>query len=318
MGIDELELPPASHRLPYCYRLHGLTIASEIELPQLEPRRVDEIASADIRIRRGELPDPAKGRPTDVPYVHLWGSGALMYFPDLGRYLIEDGREVVVDASRDAEPAVVRLFILGSVMGMACHQRGLMALHASAVAFDDQVVAFMGWQGAGKSTLAAHCLAAGARLVSDDLLVVTLGRDGRAHAHPGVPALKLWGNALEALGRTSEGLPRDWWREDKYHVSCSRAVETPLDLRHVLLLDEDETTGDGTLTPLNGAQSIRALVANTYRVEYLDIAGRRDRHFRDCALLASNVPVSRLGRRRDPQRLSATVELVAAVIRKAP
>ena len=55
-------------------------------------------------------------------------------------------------------------------MGILLHQRGRMVLHASAVNINDGAVAFMGHNGAGKSTTTFSFMASGYPLVADDIL----------------------------------------------------------------------------------------------------------------------------------------------------
>jgi hypothetical protein len=63
-------------------------------------------------------------------------------------------------------------FAQGAVLATLLSLKGACVLHASAVEIGGKAVALVGPSGAGKSTLAAFCCAAGARLLTDDLLVV--------------------------------------------------------------------------------------------------------------------------------------------------
>jgi hypothetical protein len=156
--------------MQFFYDVHGLVLGSEFPLPELELRRRQMTDAPDIRVSIGPLPTTPK-RATDLPYVDAENGQALLKIPGAGRYLVSRGRELVVEPEADADFSYVRLFILGSALGLLCHQRGLLPLHASAVELAGEAIAFMGEQGQGKSTLAAHCLAcAPARLVADDTL----------------------------------------------------------------------------------------------------------------------------------------------------
>ena len=57
-------------------------------------------------------------------------------------------------------------------------------LHASAVVLDGAAVAFTAPSGTGKSTLAAHLVAAGASFLTDDVLALD-DRNGVVEAHSG-------------------------------------------------------------------------------------------------------------------------------------
>jgi hypothetical protein len=304
--------------MQFFYDVHGLVLGSEFPLPELELRRRPAASAPDIRVSMGLLP-AAPRRATDLPYVDAENGQALLRIPGAGRYLVSDGRELVVEPEADADFSYVRLFILGSALGLLCHQRGLFPLHASAVELAGEAVAFMGEPGQGKSTLAAHCLAcAPARLVADDTLVVSFDRAGRPWAQPGLPNVKLWRDALGALGRGTDGLRPDRLRVDKFHLPIAdRLVGSAVPLTRVYVLGHDADAGEGRIEPMAGASAAAALIAHTYRVEYLDAAERRRGHFVASARLAGRVSVRRLTRRRDLAAVQATAAAILADLQPA-
>ena len=97
----------------------------------------------------------------------------------------------------------VRAYLLGSIFVVLCQQRGLLPLHASAIAGKSGVVAFLANSGQGKSTLAAHLAQRGFRVLADDVCLVDATQPGSAMVIPTAPWLKLWRNSLENLGRAS-------------------------------------------------------------------------------------------------------------------
>jgi len=300
----------------YAYQVHGLTLHSQFHLPELARRDVAAGSAADVQISEGPIP-AVDTVATEVPYLQLAGDAAVFNFGDAGRVLVRDGRDVVVEAPPEADMALLRLYLFGSVMGMICHQRGLIGLHASAVAINGRAVAFTGQPGAGKSTLAAHCLAAGAQLVADDLLVLSFDEQEGVLAHPGMPNVKLWRDALGVLGRDATELRPDWWRADKFHMPADD-VNTAVPLTRLYVLGADPAAGDGESERLTGQTEARALIINTFRVEYLDAARRRDSHFHDCIRLASALEVVWFRRAIDPARLPATAAQIIGELRRSP
>jgi hypothetical protein len=302
--------------MTFQYEVHGLVLGSNFPLPELASRRRSATRDADVCLAMGPL-TTRRAKPAKPARLKAGKGRALLAIPGAGRYLVSGGREVLVAPEEDADPALVRLFILGSVLGLVCHQRGLLPLHASAVEIDGEAVAFVGDQGRGKSTLAAHCLDHGAaRLVADDILVVSFDAAGRPWAQPGMPSVKLWRDALTALGRDVGSLRPDWLRADKFHLPASdRLVQAPVPLTRVYVLDEDDSAGAGRIEPIAGAAAAATLIAHTYRVEYLDAAEHRAGHFRASARLARSVAVRRLVRCRDLAQVGATVAVVLAEAR---
>jgi hypothetical protein len=296
------------------YRVHGLLLSSEVELPELAARRVAAGAQPDVHIRLGVLERP-EGLPS-WPYscTALADGAAFLEVPDVAQYLVKNGREVVVAPSANADFALARAHLLGWVMALICHQRDSLALHASAVAFGDQVVAFAGDAGAGKSTMAAHCVQAGARLVADDLLRVLLTSEGPVRAYCGVPQLRLWRHALDGLNWTSEGRTPIYRREDKFWVPSESAIlDGELPLVCIYLLEQDATAKEISLERVTGAAAVTALVTNSHGwIKSIDVVGRRPEHFKDCVQLANSVEIVRLKRRLDPGQLTMTAARIAA------
>lgn len=294
-------------RMPYFYGVHGLSIASELELPELgQGGRSNN--HPDVRVRLSALPALSDVRPTSVSFLSVAGTDALFTFDDAARYLVRDGREILIEVYPEADPALVRLFLFGPALGMICCQRGLLALHASSVAFADRAVAFAGPQGAGKSTLAAHSLAAGGVLMSDDFLVVSVADGGPALAQPGMPSLKLWRDALAHLGRSPEGLRPDWFRAEKFHVPATRA-QTPLPLARLCVLEHDEAAEVGKFRRLSGAHALHAIVTNSFPDEYFGTNESRELHFQQCASLARTIEVFELRQNRNLENLHSTAAM---------
>ena len=75
---------------------------------------------------------------------------------------------------KEADEDKIRLYILGTCMGALLMQRKILPLHGSAIAIDGKAYAFVGDSGAGKSTLASAFLSKGYKLLSDDVIAVSL------------------------------------------------------------------------------------------------------------------------------------------------
>jgi hypothetical protein len=84
-------------------------------------------------------------------------------------------------------------------MALAAHADGHLTLHASAVSVAGRAIALVGPKHAGKSTLALALVRKGARLLTDDTLVVRLA-GGVAWAAPGVQRIRVWDDTARALG----------------------------------------------------------------------------------------------------------------------
>jgi hypothetical protein len=187
----------AASRDRYAYSCFGLHIRSEMTLPELGSRYQDAEAAAGpaIDIKLGPVPLELPDSHRNLRSMQVADGTVQLNVHDVARYRIRDGREITVEPEPDSTQRNVRLFLLGSAIGVLCHQRGLLPLHANAIVANGSAVAFVGGSGAGKSTLAAHFSRAGYQVLCDDICVVSCDESGRPFAWPGLPRLKLWQEA---------------------------------------------------------------------------------------------------------------------------
>lgn len=273
------------------YAVFGLNIVSEIPLPELDPPLPGAVPDAAIRLGSLDVPE-------GIPGYSAAGEATLLTVPKVGRYLISGGSEILVDPAPEASERNVRLFLLGSAFGALLHQRGLLPLHANAIEIDGRAFAFSGHSGAGKSTMAAWFHDRGHRILADDVCVIGFDPQGRALAHPGIPRLRLWREALEASGREADGYHRSFDALDKYDVPTEReAPLAPVPLAAVYLLTKAQgEAARADVARLTGVAAVDALVANTYRGGYLRTIGGTGQHLAACVSVARAVPIFRAER----------------------
>jgi hypothetical protein len=277
-------------RAPRTYRLFGLNLASEISLAGVAPPV--EAEAADVAVVFGQVP------PGDYPPGYsATPDGTMLAVTKVGRYLIRDGREIVVEPAEGASERNLRLFLLGSAIGALLHQRGLLPLHANAIDLGGRAVAFSGHSGAGKSTIAAWFHDRGYPILADDVCVVGFDEAGRAIAYPGIPRLRLWREALEASGRDAGAYDRSFDDMDKYDVPTETgSTQEPLPLAAIYLLRKAGEGGDAAIERLAGVDAVETLMSNTYRGGYLKTIGRTGEHLAACLRLVRAVPVFRAER----------------------
>src|SRR6186997_1401825 len=135
----------------HLYSCFDFSLRSEIELRELTP--ADEAkANQFVDVRVGPVPEVLAGSQPPQFGIQATGDTVLLTVPGTARYLVRGRREIVVDPAPDGSERNVRLFLLGSALGILSHRRGLLPLHANAVVADGGAYAFGGHSGAGKST----------------------------------------------------------------------------------------------------------------------------------------------------------------------
>jgi hypothetical protein len=116
--------------------------------------------------------------------------GYVLRVPAYCEFTIErELRSVTARADAGAGRFYAVMFASGLLVAVLLQLRRELVLHASAVESAGTAVAFVAPSGGGKSTMAAVLCAAGAWLVSDDLLRVDLGDE--IICHPGGPDVRI-------------------------------------------------------------------------------------------------------------------------------
>ncbi len=268
------------------YSCFDFRLESEVVLKELAEAEDDRPA---VAIRLGTVPETIDGAERGPHGIQVAGDRVLLSIPRTARYLVTGGREIVIEPVEGGSERNLRLFLLGSALGILCFQRGLLLLHANAVVVNGGAVAFAGDSGAGKSTLAAWFSQAGYPVLCDDVCAVRVA-DGRAVTWPGLPRLKLWGEAAVAFGHDRKALDVAIEGLDKYHVPVvAQGSADAIPLREVNLLARAEDGASVEREALSGAAAMAAMMAQTYRGEYLATMGLTRWHFEQCAALARAV-----------------------------
>jgi hypothetical protein len=270
------------------YTAYGLNIRSDLLLPEL----LSAEGEPDVVIRLGKVDSPL---PADEEgLIHATEGKAFLFFRDLGKVLVREGREIIIDLVPGANDSVLRLVILGPGIGAILYQRGQLTLHASAVAVEGEAIAFMAERGWGKSTTAAAMHSRGYWLVSDDIAALRFEDAGDVPMMvPGYPQFKLWPEAAALLGDVPEELPRLNPDLEKRGRPVSTAfASAPLPLKRIYLLDQGEVP---EIEPLSPQESFSSLLHHTYG-RLLFQAVRTSSHFLQCARVVKSVPIRRLRR----------------------
>jgi hypothetical protein len=274
------------------YSCFDFRLRSQIALDELTQADDPRDSRPIVEISLGDVPEALPGGSGVSGGLQVAGDEALLTVSGTARYLVSAGRKVVVDRHPGGSERNLRLFLLGSALGVLCHQRGLLPLHANAIVVGDGAYAFAGPSGAGKSTLAAYFSRAGYPVLCDDVCVVNLDNPGEPVAWPGLPRLKLWGDASAAFGHDKSGLDPVIDGMDKYHVALPTPhAAHPIPFRRLYILDRAEPGAKADIVRLRGGAAMESIMAQTYRGAYLETMGLTSRHFLQCAAVASRIQV---------------------------
>lgn len=277
----------------------GLCVRSEIDLhlPSAPPD-----AETDVELRWGQDVDDSTVYPSGTVIAEYIENGRRLYtavelesgflirFPECGEFTIPaDLGSVTVH--RDATGRYVDLLPIlaaGTVLSMLHGLRGGTMLHASAVDVDGRALAIAGRSGQGKSTLAALLCAAGAPLITDDVLALIAGPEPTC----------VGGGAELRLRPAASSLANDpAFRsrptlDERTAVAPHDAVTDPLPLAAVVIPIPSRTATGLEIVQLTRTEPLLALlafprIAGWTRPEVLA------RQFATLAQIAEHVPIHR-------------------------
>lgn len=296
----------------YDYYAFGLTVRSEIPLPELIARADDRDAAADVSIVVSDLSGLWERHAGERKYTAADEQRVMFRIPGSAIYCIEGGDRIAVSPMAGSDEDEIRLYILGTCMGAALLQRKQLPLHGSAVAMDGKAFVIAGESGAGKSTLASALLRAGCSLLGDDIAAILLaGPDCIPYALPAYPQQKLWQESLAQLGMEKNGYRPLFGRETKYSVPAhARFHAEPLPLAGVIELVKTEGSR-AEIRPIGGLEKISMLHRHTFRNLLLRPLGLLSWHLQATAGMAGRLSFYQL---RRPTAGCAAEELASLLL----
>jgi hypothetical protein len=134
---------------------------------------------------------------------------------------------------------VIPIVVAGTLSAFIMAMRGTCVLHASAVEIGGQAVAFVGESGQGKTTMAAVLCAAGAALVTDDVLPLTFAKadDGRpiVHCRRSARELRIRQKASSLVELFGEEVGRRVTVDERHALAPAGTGNGPVPLTTVIL-----------------------------------------------------------------------------------
>jgi hypothetical protein len=292
------------------YRLGGVTLVSQIALPELPLLQPPDPGAHPVHIRLGPVANHVANAVELDPDCFASPTQYFLRIHGIACYLVNCGREVVVEPEPGALPLDVRAYLLGTIFVVLCQQRGLLPLHASAVTSQGRVMAFLGRSGQGKSSLAAHLAQRGFAVVADDVCLIDSTPGNRAMVIPTAPWLKLWRNSLQNLGRQAEGLERVFSDDDKYRWPLTE-LRDPEPINTLMFLEGDEAPSAAIrFEPVSPLEAVPLLMNLTHHAYLLQATGQRQESFLRCSRVSSQARAYRLIRPWGLSHLDATVAAV--------
>lgn len=318
------------------YSVFGLKLRANQFIPGLESV-CTSLQAPDVEIFLGEQPEITRHgceqedsllyassvlSESGEPSLRVWNTarGSLLrldYIDGTKFWLDRAGRAIWaiwLDTSSREDTAT---YLLGPVLGLLLRLRGVPCLHASAVAFGRSAVAFVGREGAGKSTTAAALARRGHAVISDDI-VALVERDSSFFVLPAYPYLCLWPDSVKIVYGPDKTLPPFSQNWDKCRLALAenrlRFEAEPLALGGIYLLGERSAENAAPFVEIPAPrEGMLALVADSYATNLVD-ANARTKEFELLGRLVATVPVLRLRPHQDAARIDRLCELIESSV----
>ena len=293
------------------YTAFGLHVRSPIALP-FRPSSTT-CSEPDVVVRLGATP---ASLPAPVVKRGVWeaASGAfLLTIDDVARYHVTHGCRILIEPWCD-DHHDIGVFLVGSVFAALLQQRGVVPLHASAIATGAGAVLLAGRSGVGKSSLLAALIKRGHTMLADDVTGVIVDQ-GRPVALPAFPDIRLWADALDALDWRPQAGKRVRESIEKFILPAERFRSEPLDIRAYFAL----RTGNGfAVEKASSRAAMDLLFAHTYRKHFLRGLGRQETHFSTVDRIAKHIPVFRMTRPAYPPLLDGLADRIETCLATPP
>ena len=303
----------------YRYGVYGIALWSEIPLP-LPPH--PERALTEIRLRTAspewfsEILRGVEAEETRSWYriARLGDGTTYVSWEEIGEFLVSsDGKVIVCRQFDEAASESFQVYLLGQAVSFALVKQGFEPLHATAVVIEGEAVVFLGSDGFGKSTLAACFLAAGHRILTDDLLIL---RDTPAGvlAYPGPARIKLFPHmARRFLKEATKGVPMNpFSRKMILPLRRQHACAAAVPLRAIYALNSPQRASRKQairIEPLSPREAFFEVVKNTFNRRVVD-GERLERQFIESGRLVDTALVRKLSYPRALDSLPAVREAI--------
>lgn len=286
----------------------GVLVRSCVDLSPLP----EASGRPDLRVvEKGRLPSAGARNRSESLEIQVRDGSIDILWPGVALATLSRRGTVVVTPGPGAHPRWLRRLIVELVVPTWLLQRGSLVLHGSAVAYQGRAFGFLGFPGAGKSTLAAGLYLRGLSVVSDDILVIGLS-EPRPVLRAGPPYIRL---AADVYARWATSLPEpdpSSLAEGKAEILISPAPVKVYPLQGLGVIEDGPCA---SIEPVPARDATMEYLRHTRAIRWLGTL-RPESHLAQCIRLASQIPMVRFIRPRDPADLDSWLDRVASLVKR--
>lgn len=295
------------------YNIYGMKMITDYTFRQLVPFEENGNEYPEIVVMSGVVPEKIRKFGTgfwEFGSRYSWLSNSTAWI------VVEDGCKIIYELKEGADSASLNSYLLGWGMSMLALQRGILAIHCSAVATEDGALLIAGESGAGKSTLTNAFLEKGYRLMADDMAFVETKPGGKTMAYPAFPYQKLCRNVVEEKKYDLSKLIYINEQKDKFLVPYEGEFRLePMPVKGFLMLGVGKYD-EVIVEEKKGLQGFYVIVNNLFLRHLLREDKYKPEIGEPCLKMAANVPVAYLGRPIEGNTTGDVVREAFAMIEK--
>lgn len=290
----------------YKYKAFGLNLHSEIEIVALDKSDNE----SDVSICLGIVPKSIKDRLERSDQYQLSRTAFLFDIENVAKYLITDGKQIVIEPYTDADMDQITVYLLGTAMGVLFIQRNRIAIHGSAVGVDQRALIITGDCGAGKSSLTSAFRKNGFGFLADDISALSMKDDLQAFVHPAFPQQRLCTDTALQMGYDLETLKLASMEENKYIVNLEEAyIGEKMPLAAIVEI-RIGTSEEVVLEELHGILKIKHIEKNIYCGSLYDNIGFTNTYYQALLLIAKNTAFYSVSRPKSGFTVEAQLEKI--------
>ncbi|MEG0307053.1 MAG: hypothetical protein RR636_03855 [Clostridium sp.] len=300
-------------RYKHFYTVYGINLDSDIEVLEFVTR--DRVSEEKNRVTMdyGQVSEEIKENINKGSRMHISKESIWFHIDGVSTYWIQNGDSIIVEPCDNCDGNLMKIYIMGSVLGFLLLQREVMAVHGGTIVIDGRGVIFTGQRGAGKSTLTTALGQRGYFFVSDD--VATINIEGETSVEQGFPYHKLCVDALENMNYEKENYTS--FQGDgkvKYLVpdrSGFYGEKAPLSAICEINVGDVEKV---QIEEVLGREKFNKIIKNIYRTEYISrMDGMKPSYFKQCMKVAKDIKFFKITRPRDKYTVDEQIQIIEKV-----
>jgi len=261
------------------YTAFGLTVNSTFPIPELAGSN-SSTTRADITISIGKIPEVLPQAVAVKHHAWTLGNQVWLNFANVGRFWINQGKDIILDKNHPADDIEVRFYLLGAALACALVQRNILPLHGCGIVSGEKAFLFLGESGSGKSTLAAKFQELGYSVLSDDICAVSTRNGSPPHLLVAYPQMKLGPTTLDYLGISYDTLLNFHNHRCKCFLPLLQSgLASSYPIERIYFLKQSSRS---FIKDIPKTDCLRQLLLNTHRKAIVQSMCGVQKHFQQC------------------------------------